>query len=132
MCSQPKERHKRATAAVFGVLLVGVGVMFLLQNFGMVDAGQVGDWWPLILIGFGIASLIAPKDPGDAATGVAVAALGAFFLLRNFDVIHWRFENIWPLFMVLGGVSLIARSIAERRASRPPSTTESLDNGGSR
>ena len=131
MSSESKERHKRATAAVFGVLLIGLGVMFLLQNFGYVDAGRVGDWWPLIVIGFGIASLIAPKDPGDAATGVAVAALGAFFLLRNFDVIHWRLENIWPLFMVLGGVSLIARSIAERRSSRPPSTG-SIENGGPR
>ena len=131
MCSAVKERHKRATAAVFGVLLVGVGVMFLLQNFGIVDAGRVGDWWPLILIGFGIASLIAPKDPGDSATGVAVAALGAFFLLRNFDVIHWRFQDIWPAFLVLGGISLIARSIAERR-SVPPSSNGSLENGGPR
>jgi len=82
MNSEAKERHKRATAAVFGVLLTGLGVLFLLQNFGYINAGQVGDWWPLLLIGFGIASLIAPKDPGDSATGVAVAALGAFFLLR--------------------------------------------------
>ena len=131
MSSEAKERHKRATAAVFGVLLVGLGVMFLLQNFGMVDAGQVGDWWPIILIGFGIASVIAPKDPGDAATGVVVAALGAFFLLRNFDVIQWRFQDIWPAFLVLAGVSLIARSIAERRSS-PPASTGSLENGGPR
>jgi hypothetical protein len=131
MTSESRERHKRATAAVFGVLLIGVGVLFLLQNFGYVDAGQVGDWWPLLLIGFGIASLIAPKDPGDSATGVAVAALGAFFLLRKFDVIHWRFQDIWPAFLVLAGISLIARAIAERRNSRPPSTG-SIENGGPR
>jgi len=131
MNSEAKERHKRATAAVFGVLLIGLGVLFLLQNFGYINAGQVGDWWPLLLIGFGIASLIAPKDPGDSATGVAVAALGAFFLLRNFDVIHWRFQDIWPAFLVLAGISLIARAIAERRTSRPP-TAGSIENGGSR
>jgi hypothetical protein len=131
MTSESRERHKRATAAVFGVLLIGLGVLFLLQNFGYIDAGHVEDWWPLILIGFGIASLIAPKDPGDSATGVAVAALGAFFLLRNFDVIHWRFHEIWPAFLVLAGISLIARSIAERRSS-PPSSAGSLENGGPR
>jgi hypothetical protein len=131
MTSESRERHKRATAAVFGVLLIGVGALFLLQNFGYIDAGQVGDWWPLLLIGFGTASLIAPKDPGDSATGAAVAALGAFFLLRNFDVIHWRFQDIWPAFLVLAGISLIARAIAERRNSRP-SSTESIENGGPR
>jgi hypothetical protein len=128
---EARERHKRTTAAVFGVILIGLGVIFLLHNFGMVDAGRPGDWWPVILIGFGVSSLIAPKDPGDAVSGVAVAALGAFFLLRNFDVIDWRFQDIWPAFLVLGGIGLIARSIAERR-SAPPSPTRSLENGGSR
>jgi MFS family permease len=128
---ETRERHKRATAAVFGVILIGLGAMFLLQNFGVVDAGRPGDWWPVIVIGFGVSSVVAPKDPGDAATGVAVAALGVFFLLRNFDVIHWRFEDIWPAFLVLAGVSLIARAVAERR--RLPSPPDgSLENGGPR
>ncbi len=128
---EAKERNKRATAAVFGVILIGLGVIFLLQNLGMVDAGRPRDWWPVILIGFGVASLVAPKDPGDSATGAAVAALGAFFLLRNFDVIDWRFQDIWPAFLVVAGISLIARSLAERRSS-PASPAGSLENGGQR
>jgi hypothetical protein len=126
-----RERHKRATAAVFGVILIGLGGIFLLQNFGLVDAGLPSDWWPLILIGFGVSSLIAPKDAGDASAGVVGIAVGAFFLLRNFDVIDWRFRDIWPAFLVLGGISLIARSVAER-CSAPPSPTGSLENGGPR
>jgi hypothetical protein len=128
---ETRERHKRATAAVFGVILIGLGAMFLLQNFGVVDAGRPGDWWPVILIGFGVSSLVAPKDPGDGATGVAVAALGVFFLLRNFGIIDWRFQDIWPAFLVLAGISLIARAVAERR--RLPSPPDgSLENGGPR
>ena len=128
---EAKERHKRATAAVFGVILIGLGVIFLLQNFGVVDAGRPDQWWPLIVIGFGVASLIAPKDAGDASAGVVALAVGAFFLLRNFDVIDWRFRDIWPAFLVLAGVSLIARSLAERR-SVPPAPNRSLENGGPR
>ena len=128
---ESKERHKRATAAVFGVILIGLGVIFLLQNFGVVDAGRPDQWWPLIVIGFGVASLIAPKDAGDASAGVVALAVGAFFLLRNFDVIDWRLRDIWPAFLVLAGVSLIARSLAERR-SVPPAPNGSLENGGPR
>jgi hypothetical protein len=128
---ETRERHKRATAAVFGVILIGLGAMFLLQNFGVVDAGRPGDWWPVVVIGFGVSSVVAPKDPGDAATGVAVAALGVFFLLRNFGIIDWRFQDIWPAFLVLAGISLIARAVAERR--RLPSPPDgSLENGGPR
>ena len=126
---EARERHKRVTAAVFGVILIGLGAIFMLQNFGIVDAGRPGSWWPVVLIGFGLSSLIAPKDAGDASSGAVLTALGAFFLLRNFDVVDWRFRDIWPAFLVLGGVVLIARSFAERRSS-PPSG--SLENGGSR
>jgi hypothetical protein len=128
---EARERHKRATAAVFGVILIGLGAIFLLQNFGIVDAGRPGDWWPVVLIGFGVSSLIAPKDAGDASSGTVLTALGAFFLLRNFDVIDWRFRDIWPGFLVLGGIALIARSVAERRSS-PPAPNGSLENGGPR
>jgi MFS family permease len=128
---EAKERHKRATAAVFGVILIGLGVIFLLQNFGLVDAGRPDQWWPLIVIGFGVASIVAPKDAGDATGGVVALAVGAFFLLRNFDVIDWRLRDIWPAFLVLAGISLIARSVAERRRV-PPAPNGSLENGGPR
>ncbi len=128
---ETRERHKRTTAAVFGVILIGLGAIFLLQNFGVVDAGRPGDWWPVILIGFGISSLIAPKDAGDATSGAVLTALGAFFLLRNFDVVDWRLRDIWPAFLVLAGVSLIARSVAERRRLPSP-PNGSLEDGGPR
>jgi hypothetical protein len=128
---EARERHKRATAAVFGVILIGLGVIFLLQNLGVVDAGRPDQWWPLIVIGFGVSSLVAPKDAGDASAGVVAIAVGAFFLLRNFDVVDWHFRDIWPAFLVLGGATLIARSVAERRAPHTP-PAGSLENGGPR
>jgi cell wall-active antibiotic response 4TMS protein YvqF len=126
-----RQRNKRVTAAVFGVLLIGLGAVFILQNLGMVDAGNIGSWWPVILIGFGVSSLIAPKDAGDSAGGVIVTALGSFFLLRKFDVIDWRFRDVWPVLLLLAGISLILRSLAERRGHRSDSTG-SFENGGTR
>lgn len=128
---EARKRHKRVTAAVFGVILIGMGVVFLLQNFGLVDAGDIGSWWPVILIGFGISSLIAPRDAGDPAGGAILTALGSFFLLRKLDVIDWRFRDVWPVFLVLAGVALILRSLAERRGRRSVSAG-SFENGGTR
>lgn len=128
---EARERHKRVTAAVFGVILIGLGAIFLLQNFGIVDAGRPASWWPMALIGLGLSSLIAPKDAGDSSSGAVATAIGAFFLLRNFDVIDWRLRDIWPAFLVLGGVVLIVRSMAERRNS-PPAPSGSLEDGGPR
>jgi hypothetical protein len=126
-----RRRHKRVTAAVFGVILIGLGGIFILQNLGMVDAGDIGSLWPVVLIGFGISSLVAPRDAGDSAGGAILTALGAFFLLHKLDLIDWRFRDVWPVFLVLAGISLILRSLAERRGQRSVSTG-SFENGGTR
>lgn len=128
---EARQRNKRATAAVFGVILIALGAIFTLQNFGIVDAGDIGSWWPVILIGFGISSLIAPKDSGDSAGGAVLTALGVFFLLRKLDVIDWRLRDVWPAFLILAGISLVLRAFAERRGGRSVSTG-SLQNGGAR
>ena len=128
---EAKERHKRVTAAVFGLILIGLGTLFLLDNLGVYDANRVRDYWPVLLIGLGLPGLIAPKDAGDAPWGIVLAAAGVFFLLRNLDVIDWSFRDVWPLFLVLAGVTLIARSMWNR-AGRLPVGSDSPENGGSR
>lgn len=131
MVPEAVQRHRRVTAAIFGVILIGLGTLFILDNLGYVEAFQFWQYWPVILIGFGLASLIAPKDAGDPAAGAVMTAVGTFFLLRKLDVIDWRFRDVWPMFLVLAGVALIARSLTERRA-HPPDEARSLSNGGAR
>jgi hypothetical protein len=126
-----KERHKRVTAVVFGVILIGLGALFLLQNFGLFEAGDIGSWWPVILIGFGVSSLIAPKDAGASAGGAVLTGIGTYFLLRKFDVIDWRLRDVWPVLLVLCGIALIGRSISERRGPRA-SSPRPFENGGAR
>jgi hypothetical protein len=131
MVSEAVMRHRRVTAAIFGVILIGLGAIFILDNLGYVDAFRFWEYWPVALIGFGLASLIAPKDAGDPASGAVLAALGTFFLLRKLDVIDWRFRDVWPMFLIVAGVALIARSLTERQAPRPDDAG-SLSNGGAR
>jgi Domain of unknown function (DUF5668) len=128
---EAKERNKRVTAAVFGLILLGLGTLFLLDNLGVYDANRLRDYWPVLVIGLGLPGLIAPKDASDAPWGVVLAGAGIFFLLRNLDVIDWSFRDVWPLFLVLAGVTLIARSMAARRG-RLPVGPDSPENGGSR
>jgi len=47
-----------------GIVLIVVGVVFLLANFGLLQFAWLRDWWPLILIGLGVWSILTHK-PGD-------------------------------------------------------------------
>lgn len=124
-------KQKRVMRIVFGVLLIGVGVLFTLDNLGVLEAGRLRGYWPLFLIGFGLSSWIAPKDAGDTVFGVILTAVGGFFLLRKFDLVEWRFWDVWPVVLIAAGVVLLAQTIAERRRLRD-SGVPSLENGGAR
>jgi hypothetical protein len=47
-----------------GIVLIVIGVLFLAYNFGLLEFGWLRQWWPLILIGLGVWSLVNHK-PGD-------------------------------------------------------------------
>lgn len=47
-----------------GLVVVAVGVIFLLNNLDIIDAGSVFRvwFWPLLLIGFGLSQLLRRRD----------------------------------------------------------------------
>ena len=58
---------KRGTGGtVLALLLIGFGVLLLLDNFGVLWIDRVWDLWPLALIAIGVAELLhwAQAKPG--------------------------------------------------------------------
>lgn len=47
---------------VGGVVLVAIGVLLLLQNFGIFVWGSLWKFWPVILVAVGISMLIPRRD----------------------------------------------------------------------
>jgi hypothetical protein len=47
-----------------GIVLIVIGCLFLARNLGLLDWGWLSQWWPLLLIGLGVWSLLNHK-PGD-------------------------------------------------------------------
>jgi hypothetical protein len=130
---EAQRRQNRVGGVVWGLVLMGLGAMFVLDSMGRFDAGRIWDWWPLALVGIGATNLIAPRGDGDLAWGVAFFAGGAYFLAREFDWIDWRFRQVWPFLLVLAGVALVLRALAARRPEEAPTSDGQLpENGGVR
>ena len=51
-----------------GVILIILGCVFLANNFGLLDWSWMRQWWPLILIGVGLWSIVErrPRDRHSA------------------------------------------------------------------
>jgi hypothetical protein len=54
----------------FGVFLATVGAVFLLSNAGVIDAIPVlKKIWPLFLVVWGVAEILASRAPKDSSHG---------------------------------------------------------------
>jgi hypothetical protein len=99
----------RPGRVLIGLALIGLGVVFLLDRAGTVDAGDViGDWWPVIIVALGLVQL-AERPPSLVGPAIVVGA-GALLLLFTTDVLQesaWNF--VWPVVLIAIGVLIIAR-----------------------
>ena len=113
--------HERTSApftprVLAGLVMIALGIVFTLDSFDVIDAGSIGDYWPLFLIVPGFASLAWPRKNADRLWGVILVAVGTLFLLRNLGVFWISFHHVWPVVLVAIGVYLVWRAVDSRHA----------------
>jgi len=103
--------------AIFGLLIVAIGVLFLAINLGWLDSGlrQIVLSWPMIFIAFAIISLTSLSLRSYWQTALWTV-LGVFFLLprianvypETLPAIDGDFaRNYWPVLLILFGIGVI-------------------------
>ncbi|HET9649545.1 MAG TPA: LiaF domain-containing protein [Microlunatus sp.] len=101
-----------------GALLLVLGVLWLLDVAGVVDAGDlIARWWPLAVIALGVFALVSERRlaPGP----VIVLLFGVALLIGEFSVGDAG-QVLWPvLFVAVGGWLLLNRAF--RRGPLPSS-----------
>jgi predicted membrane protein len=94
----------------WGLLLVILGVVFLLDRMGRLDFGDlIGRYWPVIFILIGISILLS-NNFRNVGSGIFFILFGTFFLLlrlRVFDQAVWRY--LWPLAIIVVGLWILFR-----------------------
>jgi predicted membrane protein len=102
-------------SVVAGIVLIALGILFTLSSFDVIDAGSLGDYWPLFLMVPGFISFVWPRKNADRFWGAILLGVGSLFLLRNLGIIWIRFRHVWPVVLLALGVYLIWRALEGRR-----------------
>ena len=105
----------RAVNIVGPIFLIGLGLLFLLNNFGFhIPFGRlIGQLWPLFLIVPGVLQILRATAAGpvraDGALtgGVVMVTVGGLFLLQNITGIG--FGRTWPLLLIAIGLLGVMR-----------------------
>lgn len=106
---------------MLGLVMMTFGVLWTLDNLGIVESGPILRWWPILIVIFGLSRLLGLFGR-PRLFGGAIAFVGFWLLAEELDLIHMSFFTLWPVFLVVLGVLMISRS--SRRASDPSHADE--------
>jgi len=102
------ERRKSDKRFYFGVILIVVGVILILERLNLIPE-SLGDMlmsWQMLLIGIGVLSLIG----GNRTSGTILIVIGAMFMVPELITVPQEVRRIyWPLILVAIGIVILMR-----------------------
>jgi hypothetical protein len=100
---------------LWGLLLVGLGVAFLLDQMDIVDITDFWHYAPLLLVVAGINQTIGYPSAAEFSKGLWNVFIGLwlFAVLEGLFGLTWT--NSWPLLIIISGITMAIRPIAARR-----------------
>ena len=105
-------RFQGAGRLIFGAVVLSIGVLWTLDNLGLVDSDMILRWWPAAIVAFGVTKLFGFGTARSAMTGGFFTVVGLVILgaeLDFYDLNIWRLW--WPTLMMFIGGSILLRAI---------------------
>ncbi len=90
-----------------GLIVAGIGVLFLLNNLNLVRIHDVWRYWPLILIAIGAAKLVNSPHANEKTGGGIMVVAGGIFLASNLGLFPWSVWAFWPVLLIGAGVMML-------------------------
>jgi predicted membrane protein len=100
-----------APQLVLGLMIAVGGVLFTLENVGVVEAHAYLRFWPVALIAIGFVKLWQCGSGSGAFPGFLLLFAGAWLLLEAVGFVTISLWDLWPLVFVFAGASMIWRGI---------------------
>jgi predicted membrane protein len=104
--------RNRYQGLIPGAVILAIGAIFLLNNFGYLNAGRIWDFWPVILIFVGVVKML---DPCRRFWGGLLTLFGTILLLNQLGIAHISWNQLWPLVLIGVGSMAMWSALRARR-----------------
>ncbi len=121
----PGRTRPIAPQLVMGLLVIAVGLLFTLENLGVVDAHEYLRYWPVGLIAVGLLKLWQTGSGGGILAGSVFVFAGVWLLLQSMAIVSISLWDLWPMLLVLVGGSMVWRGMHGRGAAADPADSHS-------
>lgn len=124
MKTRRRERNP-ATQMIIGLFVIGIGMLFLLDNLGWLDLDLRIHIVPTVLIGVGILKVLQTRTQSGLVVGGLLILFGALILLKSLGFFYIDWRTLWPLFLIGAGVAVVFKSTRQR--NRPEQQDSAFD-----
>lgn len=100
------DRAKSLKTMIWGWFLIGIGVLFMLDRFGVVNLPNIGLMWPLTFVAIAAIHVIE-RRPGGA---LMFLLMGAWFQACTLEWKGITYAKSWPLLLVAVGIGIVVRA----------------------
>lgn len=94
---------------LFAILLIIAGTVLFLDNVGIVPIRDLGAWWPIFIVFFGVTLLERWRNPHSVIFGFALVAWGGLLILGNLGILHVSGAVFWPVMLIAFGILMLVR-----------------------
>jgi predicted membrane protein len=98
---------------VLGLAMMAFGILWTLDNLGLVESGPILRWWPAVIVILGVLRLFGGRS---WPAGAIITFVGLWLLAEQLDLIHMSFFTLWPIVLVFIGIAMLTRSSRLRPA----------------
>lgn len=113
-----KPQPQSSTQIVLGVIVIGLGLLFLLDNLGLINVRYNFRFWPTILIVVGLLKLSQSRTTRGYVIGGVLLLLGLTSSLKHMGIFYLNWDMLWPLLIIGAGAAVVAKSLSSNRQRR--------------
>ena len=114
---QTGQRCRLAPTVFMAIFLIVAGILLFLANIGWLPIRHIWDYWPVLVIGLGLAKVLGARSVGERVWGVLVVFVAGVFLAGNLGLFHVRArDGSWPLsiLFIAFGIGALSRALDGR------------------
>lgn len=103
--------RRRARRAIFGLSVIGLGSLALLDNFHVFGMPLLRTFWPLVFVAWGLGRLVWARHAAGRVFGLVLMTVGGLMTAHNLgnDLVDLR--QWWPVFIILAGAAILIRGL---------------------
>src|SRR5438034_4815100 len=108
-------KRRSPTGHLFvGITIAALGVLFMLDNLQVLNAGEFLRYWPALIILFGLFKIAQSRAAGGWVGGAIWVVIGSVLLANKLGYLaDISLHKFWPLLLVLFGARIASRAFYE-------------------